>query len=459
MATTLVIIIGFMIWINAPRQFAVDAAPLESSVLAVDYDTSLVPPANDNFASGQVIGGMNGSTGVTNVEATGEVGEPNHAGVSLPLNSVWYRWTAPANLSMTFGTFGSGFNTTIAVYTGATVNSLTLVTENNDVPNGIVSAVTFIATIGTTYHIAVDGFGAATGTMTGGMLWRPNRAESLEQFNFDGDSRSDYSVYRLSNNTWYILNSGSGTVTALAWGSSGDNHVPGAYDGTRTNICSWRPSTGTFYKAAGVFAGDRYQQWGQSGDTPVQGDFDGDDIADFAIWRDSIGTFYVLRSTNGTLLAQKWGSSGIDVVAPGDYDGDGKTDFSVFRFLGSSAGTFYVLRSSNGSLLSQQWGVGPDIVVPGDYDGDGKSDFAVYRTSNNTMYVQRSSDGSLLAAQWGVSGDFLTPGDYDGDGKTDITVWRPSTGTYYVLRSSNGALSTQQWGISGDIPIAYSNVH
>lgn len=424
-------------------------------------DTALVPPANDNFASSQLVTGTSGSTSSSNIEATGETGEPNHAATSLPLNSVWYRWVAPSNLSMTFGTAGGGFNTTMAVYTGTAVNALTLVAEDDNIPFGTVSSVTFIASAGVTYHIAVDGFGSETGNLSLGLVWSINRAESSQEINFDGDFKSDFAVFRNSNNTWFILNSGTGTFTTMNWGFSSDFLSPGRYEGIgRANIAVWRPATGTFYKAAGLFAGNVFQAWGTSGDLPIHGDFDGDDRDDFAIWRGSAGAaFYVLRSSTGTLLALNWGTGSTDIPAPGDYDGDGRTDFAVFRYSGPDAGTFYVRRSSNGSVLSQRWGLGEDLVVAGDYDGDGKSDFAVRRSSNNTFYILRSSDGTFTATLWGIAGDRVTPGDYDGDGKTDIAVWRPSTGAFYVLKSIDGLLLSQLWGQSGDRPVAESNTH
>ncbi len=430
-----------------------------TSTNSASNEVAMAAPANDSFANAHALSGTLGYTSsFSNAEATAETGEPNHAGVSMPLNSVWFRWTAPANVSMTINTYGGSLNTAIAVYTGWDVHALTLVAANDDIPNGYVSRATFIATAGTTYHIAVDGVGSQTG-QTGGIIWRINQAESNEQFNFDGDFASDFAVYRPSNNTWFIRNSQAGDMTAVQWGASNDSLVPGAYDGTRTNIAVWRGSTGVFYKAAGPFRGARAQAWGVTEDTPVQGDFDGDDRADFAVWRRSNATFYVLKSSNGSVLAQQWGNGDTDVVAPGDYDGDGKTDFAVFRWSGPDAGTFYVLRSSNGSLMAQRWGLGPDLVVPGDYDGDGKNDIAVRRGSNNTYYVLRSSDGALYAVAWGTFGDDPAPGDYDGDGRTDIAVYRRSNATFYVLRSTNGSLLAQRWGEPGDMAVAYSNVH
>jgi hypothetical protein len=52
--------------------------------------------------------------------------------------------------------------------------------------------------------------------------------------------------------------------------------------------------------------------------------------ADIAVWRPSNGAWYVMGPGGTMQAAQGWGTNG-DVPVPGDYDGDGKTDFSVFR--------------------------------------------------------------------------------------------------------------------------------
>ncbi len=114
-----------------------------------------VPP-NDNFTNAYVISGLQGATNGTNIRATKEGGEPNHAG-NVGGASVWYKWTAPANGSVMIDTIGSSFDTLLAVYTGTPVTNLTLVGNNDDSGGDVTSQVVFTATAGTTYRIAVDG--------------------------------------------------------------------------------------------------------------------------------------------------------------------------------------------------------------------------------------------------------------------------------------------------------------
>lgn len=123
-------------------------------------------PPNDNFADALTLTGNAGSTSGTNVAATKETGEPNHAGVAGGA-SVWYRWQAPSPGTLTLTTAGSNFNTTLAVYTGTAVNALTSVGSNDDVSGtDHTSSVAFAVTAGTTYGIAVDGSNGATGNVT-----------------------------------------------------------------------------------------------------------------------------------------------------------------------------------------------------------------------------------------------------------------------------------------------------
>src|SRR5262249_24546657 len=123
--------------------------------------------ASDFFATCAALSGTFGSRHDNNTAATKEPGEPNHAG-DAGGKSLWYCWTASASTPVTFDTAGSSFDTLLAVYTGGTVSSLTPVAGNDDIAGATnrQSRVTFTPAAGTTYHIAVDGFGGASGIVS-----------------------------------------------------------------------------------------------------------------------------------------------------------------------------------------------------------------------------------------------------------------------------------------------------
>src|SRR5882762_4686465 len=127
---------------------------------------ALAQPANDNFAAGQVVTGPAGVVTGSNVDATKEPGEPNIAG-NAGGSSVWFTWTSPISDAVNISTLGSDFDTILGVYTGNDVASLTLVADNDDAGGAtLTSSVSFVATAGTIYHIAVDGFDGDSGNIT-----------------------------------------------------------------------------------------------------------------------------------------------------------------------------------------------------------------------------------------------------------------------------------------------------
>lgn len=138
-----------------------------------------------------------------------------------------------------------------------------------------------------------------------------NRAATAD---FDGDSRSDVSVFRPSDGTWHVLQSGTNTYSVA--------------------------------------------QFGANGDKVVSGDYDGDGRSDIAVFRPASGNWYVLKSSDGGWSVTNWGIA-TDKPVPADYDGDGRTDMAVYR-----NGTWYIKRSSGG-IDYQQFGLSTDVPIAG----------------------------------------------------------------------------------------------
>ncbi len=132
---------------------------------------------NDDFGKAQPLGGtLPTQSEGTNRFASAQGGEPEHAG-SAGGSSVWFKWTAPRSGTVSVDACDSDFNTLLAVYTGATLGSLTPVQGNDDGSGSCApgSQLSFEAVANTTYRIALDGKDGAQGTFG---LYLEERAEN-----------------------------------------------------------------------------------------------------------------------------------------------------------------------------------------------------------------------------------------------------------------------------------------
>jgi putative transposon-encoded protein len=270
------------------------------------------------------------------------------------------------------------------------------------------------------------------------------------KFDFDNDSKADFSVFRNSGGNWYFLNSRLKDFKGVGFGSPGDIPVAEDYDGDKiADIAVFR--AGVWFILNSSNNAFRAVQFGLSTDVPVPADFTGDGRAEVVVYRPAGGFWYKLDLTNNSFSGVQFGTGG-DVPTPEDYDGDGRADVSVFR---PSTGFWYRLNSSTGQFAAVYFGKNGDRPVQADYDGDGKADVAVFRPDANgaqaNWYILRSSNNSFAGAPFGNATDVPVPADYDGDGRADIAVFR--AGAWYYLNSSTGAFAGMHFGTHGDVPI------
>ena len=262
---------------------------------------------------------------------------------------------------------------------------------------------------------------------------------------FDGDGKTDISVWRPDTGVWYITNSSNASYTIQGFGLSTDILAPGDFDGDgKTDLAVFRPSDGVWHLYSRTIY--RSFQWGTAGDIPVPADYNGDGFTDIAVFRPSNGVWYIWHSSGGAnpFRIEQFGLTG-DKPVTGDYDGDGKADLAVWR---PSDGVWYLLRSSQG-FTAIGFGISTDKPAEGDYDGDGKTDLGIFR--DGVWYLFQTQAGTSVF-QFGLSGDLPVTGDFDGDNKADISVFRPSNGVWYLQQSLNG-FAAVQFGFSGDKPI------
>ncbi|HSW96956.1 MAG TPA: VCBS repeat-containing protein [Candidatus Saccharimonadales bacterium] len=224
------------------------------------------------------------------------------------------------------------------------------------------------------------------------------------------------------------------------------------------DLATYHPSTGT-WSVRNLNGTVSSRNHGNSTDIPVRGDFDGDGKTDYAIFRPSANAWYIhyasdLNTTTYDTI-NSFGQSG-DIPVIGDYDGDGKSDVAVFR-PGNS--TWYIRNSSDASTTSVAFGNSTyDTPIVGDFDGDGKADYGIFRHGIGTYYIHLSGSdvnpNDYHTYTFGQDGDIPMIGDYDGDEKSDLANFRPSNGTWYMLYSSNSTTHSVAFG-SGtyDIPV------
>ncbi len=145
---------------------ATNAGGTATSLTAVvTVDVALVRPPNDDFANRLALVGASAQTSGANTGATAQNGEPNHSS-GAARRSVWWTWTAPQTGPVSIDTFGSAFDTVLAIYRGADIGALTGVASNDDASGSRQSRATFTAEAGVQYAIAVDSAGADSGSIS-----------------------------------------------------------------------------------------------------------------------------------------------------------------------------------------------------------------------------------------------------------------------------------------------------
>ncbi len=336
-------------------------------------------------------------------------------------------------------------------------------------PTSINAAFAGIPTSNGTWTLLItDGCAADTGAVSAASLTLTGGAAQTQHVaDFNGDGKTDFVVARAAATS---LSEAASQNSSSIWnGFENSGETKGRRQQPKNNETDgdaplFPPIT--WYSSINGTGAFSATQWGDAAtDFIVTEDFDGDSKSDITVWRAGPpfgSNFYILQSATNTVRVDTFGQDGDDPTVVGDYDGDNKADPAVYRCptIASPPGQcyFFYRSSLNGVIIYGPWGFGRDgdfFPYIGDFDGDGKNDFCIQRTNPSQagqgQFVMFKSGGGVEYINWGNDTDFLIPGDYDGDGKTDICVRRTVGGSrvHYVL-TRTGAMTATIWGITGD---------
>ena len=131
-------------------------------------------PPNDQFAAAQAVAGASGSVPGSLADTTMQPGEPGALGGDMCC-SVWYTWTAPSSGQAAFWTSDDGINPVLSVYTGDSLQTLSVMAENGVGIATVGARVTISAVAGTTYRIrlALHSGDGAYWPATARLSWGP----------------------------------------------------------------------------------------------------------------------------------------------------------------------------------------------------------------------------------------------------------------------------------------------
>jgi hypothetical protein len=210
-----------------------------------------------------------------------------------------------------------------------------------------------------------------------------------------------------------------------------------------------------------------YSTGGSPGTSALVADFNGDGFADIIVPDKEFSFVYLQGYGDGTFRAPLDFYSPVpdnlfgdgEVIASGDFNGDGYPDFVVGNCCDRQIGVTVYLSNPDGSLQpGKNYGVSGDFasVVVGDFNQDGNLDFAAYNYSNNTIQVffgdgkgDFNNTGGAYATGagandiTGVTFNRMVVGDFNGDGYPDLAVLSYNNQNVTVLlNDKTGAFPT-----------------
>jgi hypothetical protein len=205
------------------------------------------------------------------------------------------------------------------------------------------------------------------------------------------------------------------------------------------------------------------------GDEPYSltaGDFNGDGRPDVVTMNGTSSDLSVYLRRAGGGFAQESGSpvsvgagSGPSSVAVGDFNGDGRRDLAVSRFV--AGGVSVLLRQAAGGFAPEGTpvlnGTSMRAVGVGDFNSDGRPDLAATLSSGGVVLLLRnatSNPGFTQGQSFGTgSGPVaIAVGDYNGDGLADLAIANENDDNVTILRRNATTFTPEATVTVGDRP-------
>jgi hypothetical protein len=186
---------------------------------------------------------------------------------------------------------------------------------------------------------------------------------------------------------------------------------------------------------------------------PARADWNGDGHAD-VLAESAAGTLFLYRA-NGlggwiTGSGEQVGGAGWTfptLLYPGDFSGDGRPDLlavdssaALRMYRGNGAGAF---APGVAQTVGSGWAF-KDVLAPGDFDGDGSPDLLAVDAQGRMLMYRGNGDGGWITgsgeqigAGWGGFTAVFAGGDFSGDGHPDVLA-RTADG-HLLLYRGNGA--------------------
>jgi len=182
-------------------------------LLFVATSVSAAPPTNDACSTAKIVGATPYEDSILTFAATSGTEDSSLCGCTLNGRSVWYRYNAPVNATLTVSTAGSNYDTVVDVFSGTCGSKQELDCSDDGAFPSHTSSLTMAACGGTAYLFEVTAYCATgSGSLNLHVSTTPGAPDS------DGDGVDD-----CTDNCRYTSNSGQEDGDGDGTGDACDN--------------------------------------------------------------------------------------------------------------------------------------------------------------------------------------------------------------------------------------------